>query len=86
MVDSKTPEKIYPEKVLKKRDLTKVQKDIINFCSVPRSVREILERIGVTYQSYNINKFIKPLEEAGFIEPTTQESNSPNRKFRKIRK
>lgn len=86
IVGRKKSKMSHPENTLKKKDLTKVQKDIINFCSVPRSTREILDRIGVTYQSYNINKFIKPLEEAGFIEPTTQESNNPNRKYRKVRK
>lgn len=73
--------------ILKKKDLTSVQKDIINYCSIPRSSREILERIGVTYQTYNINKFIKPLLSSGFIEYTIPDvPNDPNQKYRKVRK
>lgn len=31
--------------------ITNKQRDIVNFCSVPRSSKEILERVGVTYHS-----------------------------------
>lgn len=33
----------------KRPKITNKQRDIINFCSVPRSSKEILERAGVTY-------------------------------------
>lgn len=41
--------------------LTKAQKDIVNFCSIPRSAEEILERIGLTNQTFNRKKHIQPL-------------------------
>ena len=63
------------------------QKDVIQFCSIPRSAREILEHIGYSYHPTNINKFIKPLLELGFIEMTEPEKpNSKNQKYRKVRK
>ena len=36
-----------------KVQLTGSQKDIVNFCSVPRSAQEILERIGISNQTKN---------------------------------
>ncbi len=63
------------------------QKDVIQFCSIPRSAREILEHIGYSYHPTNINKFIKPLLEHGFIEMTEPEKpNSKKQKYRKVRK
>ena len=35
----------------KRVPLTNKQKDIVNFCSVPRTSREILERAGVVYHT-----------------------------------
>ena len=43
------------------------QKDIVNYCSVPRSSREILERAGVSYHSKNIQTYISSLVEAGYL-------------------
>lgn len=45
----------------KKVSLSKKQKDIVNFCSVPRTSREILERAGVVYHTKNIAKYITSL-------------------------
>ncbi len=67
------------------KTLNGTQKDIIQFCSIPRSAREILEHIGYSYHPTNINKFIKPLLEHGFIEMTEPEKpNSKNQKYRKV--
>lgn len=61
------------------------QKDIIQFCSIPRSAREILEHIGYSYHPAHIAKFIKPLIELGFIEMTEPDKpNSKNQKYRKV--
>ena len=69
------------------KSLSGVQKDVIQFCSIPRSAREILERIGYAYNSTNIANQIKPLLELGFIEMTEPEKpNSKNQKYRKVRK
>lgn len=65
--------------------LNGTQKNIIQFCSIPRSAREILEHIGYSYHPTNINKFIKPLLEYRFIEMTEPEKpNSKNQKYRKV--
>ena len=37
----------------KKVSLSNKQRDIINFCSVPRTTKEILDRIGVSMHSKN---------------------------------
>jgi len=61
------------------------QKNIIQFCSIPRSAREILEHIGYSYHPTHITKFIKPLLKLGFIEMTEPDKpNSKNQKYRKI--
>lgn len=74
-------------KKLTKKDLTGQQKDIINFCSVPRSSQEIMDHIGVPNQYVNRRRHLLPLIEAGFIEMTDVESpNSPTQKYRKVRK
>ena len=62
------------------------QKNIIQFCSIPRSAREILEHIGYSYHPTHIAKFIKPLLELGFIEMIEPDKpNSKNQKYRKVR-
>ena len=67
--------------------LNGVQKNVIQFCSIPRSAREILEHIGYAYNSTNIANQIKPLLEIGFLEMTEPEKpNSKNQKYRKVRK
>lgn len=67
--------------------LTKAQKDIVNFCSVPRSALEILERIGLTNQTFNRKKHIQPLVDMGALEMTNPENpNASNQKYRKVRK
>ena len=64
-----------------------IQKNIIQFCSIPRSAREILEHINYSYHPKNITKFIKPLLEYGFIEMTEPDKpNSKNQKYRKVNK
>ena len=67
------------------RTLEGVQKNIVQFCSIPRSAREILEHIGYAYNSTNIANQIKPLLKLGFIEMTEPDKpNSKNQKYRKV--
>ena len=69
------------------KDLDGTQMNIIQFCSIPRSAREILEHIGYSYHPTHISKYIKPLLELGFIEMTEPDKpNSKNQKYRKLRK
>ena len=67
--------------------ITNKQRDIVNFCSVPRSSKEILERAGVTYHSKNIQTYIMSLIEAGYLEMTNPEHpNASNQKYRRSKK
>ena len=67
--------------------ITNKQRDIVNFCSVPRSSKEILERVGVTYHSKNIQTYIMSLIEAGYLEMTNPEHpNASNQKYRRSKK
>ena len=64
--------------------LTKKQQDIRNFCSVPRSRQEILNRAGVTDHFDNRKKYIYELVEMGVLERTIPEKpNDPNQKYRR---
>lgn len=65
--------------------LNKKQKDVINYCNIPRSSKEILERVGISYHSKNIEKYINILVGAGYLEMTNPENpNASNQKYRKI--
>ena len=64
--------------------LNNKQKDVVNFCSVPRSSKEILERVGVSYHTKNIDKYINFLVNADYLEMTNPENpNASNQKYRK---
>ena len=66
--------------------LTKEQQDIVNFCSVPRSAKEILDRKGLYNQSRARKKYILPLVEMGVLEMTIPENpNDKNQKYMKKR-
>ena len=58
----------------KKVPLTNKLKDIVNFCSVPRTSREILERAGVVYHTKNIAKYITSLVAAGYLQMTNPDN------------
>lgn len=67
--------------------ITNKQKDIVNFCSVPRSSKEILDRIGVTNHSKNRQTYIMSLVEVGYLEMTNPEHpNASNQKYRRSKK
>jgi hypothetical protein len=60
------------------------QRDILNFCSVPRTASEIMERMGLSNQYKNRVKYITPLVEAGYLELTNPEyPSASNQKYRK---
>lgn len=68
------------------RELTKKEEDICNFCSVPRTAQEIMERLGVSNQSKNRQKFIVPLIEIGVLERTIPDNpKDRNQKYRRRR-
>lgn len=68
----------------KRMPLTKKQKDIVNFCSVPRTSREILKRANVTYHSKNIAQYITSLVTAGYLQMTNPDNpTASNQKYKK---
>lgn len=68
----------------KRRKLTNKETDIVNFCSIPRSAKEVLDRLGLSNQTKNRKKYILALIEAGYLEMTIPEN--PNAKGQKYRK
>ena len=67
-----------------RRKLTNKEKDIIQFCSVPRSAKEILNRVGVSSHTKNREKYVTSLVEAGYLEMTNPDNpNASNQKYRK---
>ena len=76
----------YEQKKSNHQILTKKQEDICNFCSVPRTSQEIMDRLGISNQSKNRQKYIGELLEMGVIEMTIP--NNPkdkNQKYRKVK-
>ena len=64
------------------RKLTKKEEDIRNFCSVPRTAQEIMERLKISNQSKNRQKYITSLMKLGVLERTIPEKpNDPNQKY-----
>ena len=64
-----------------------VMKNIIQFCSIPRTGREILEHIGYSYHTKNLAKFITPLLDMNYLEPTIPDKpKSPHQRYRKKQK
>lgn len=66
------------------RPLAKKEQDIRNFCYVPRTAQEIMDRLGITNQSKNRQKYITSLLELGVLERTIPDKpNDPNQKCRR---
>jgi ATP-dependent DNA helicase RecG len=62
--------------------LDEKEKRILEFCRQPKSSREILELIGVSYQSKNMNRYISKLVDAGYLYYTVPENiSSRNQKY-----
>ena len=57
--------------------------DILYFCKLPQSRRDIFAHIGVIYHSKNYSRFIEPLIEQNLLELTIPDKpKSPNQKFK----
>lgn len=62
--------------------LSAKQNEVLLYCMVERSSREILNHINVTYQNKNIQKFINELVDAGLLKRTIPDKpNSPLQKY-----
>ena len=71
----------------KKVTLTNKEKDIVNFCSVPRTAKEILDRIGVSMHSKNREHYITSLVAAGYLQMTNPDNpTASNQKYKKVNK
>ena len=67
-----------------KVSLSNKQRDIVNFCSVPRTTKEILDRIGVSMHSKNRERYITSLVAAGYLQMTNPENpTASNQKYKK---
>ena len=67
--------------------LTNKEKDIVNFCSVPRTTKEILDRIGVSMHSKNRERYITSLVAAGYLQMTNPDNpTASNQKYKKVNK
>ncbi len=67
--------------------VTKKQKDILNFCSVPRSAQEIMDRIGIDNQTNNRKRYIQALIDMGYLKPLYPESmTASNQRYVKVKR
>ena len=68
------------------KQLSSVQKNIIQYCSIPRTAKEIMDHVGYYNNTKNMSSLVKPLLELGFLEMTEPDKpNSKNQKYRKVR-
>ena len=69
----------------KKVSLSNKQRDIVNFCSVPRTTAEIMERLGLSNQTKNRERYITSLVVAGYLQMTNPENpTASNQKYKKV--
>jgi predicted HTH transcriptional regulator len=62
--------------------LTAKQRKVLEFCDViPRTAQEILEMVGVKYQTKTREQYVNKLVEAGLLRPTTVHRNDSNRRY-----
>ena len=69
------------------KQLSSAQKNIIQFCAIPRTAKEIMDHIGYYNNSKNMTTYVRPLLEMGYIEMTEPDKpKSKNQKYRKVGK
>lgn len=62
--------------------LTAKQRKVLDFCDeMPRTTQEILEMVGVKYQTKTVHQYTTKLVMMGMLRPTTTASHDPNRKY-----
>ena len=68
-----------------KVSLSNKQRDIVNFCSVPRTTAEIMERLGLSNQTKNRERYITSLVAAGYLQMTNSDNpTASNQKYKKV--
>ena len=86
-VQGENSNQVKDEKELSHPKLTKQQEDIRNFCSIPRTAQEIMDRLGITNQSKNRQRHIQPLLNMGVLEMTNPENpTANNQRYRRVPK
>lgn len=69
----------------KKVSLANKQRDIVNFCSVPLTTAEIMERLGLSNQTKNRERYITSLVTAGYLQMTNPDNpTASNQKYKKV--
>ena len=62
--------------------LTAKQRKVLEFCDVmPRTAQEILEMVGVKYQTRTLQQYVTKLVLTGLLRPTTTHKNDSNRRY-----
>lgn len=62
--------------------LTRKQLMVLDFCDeMPHSAQEILEHVGVKYQTKTVQQYVTKLVNCGKLRPTLANPNSPDRKY-----
>ena len=62
--------------------LTAKQRKVLEFCNeMPRTAQEILEMVGVKYQTRTVFQYTTRLVLMGVLRPTSTTLNDPNRKY-----
>ena len=69
----------------KKVSLSNKQRDIVKFCSVPRTTAEIMERLSLSNQTKNRERYIASLVAAGYLQMTNPDNpTASNQKYKKV--
>ena len=62
--------------------MTQKQRKVVEFCSMPRSGKEIIEFLGMSYQSKNVKRYVTDLLTADYLRPVyKRKPNDPYRKY-----
>ena len=62
--------------------LTAKQRKVLDFCDeMPHTAQEILEMVGVKYQTRTLQQYVTKLVLAGLLRPTTTHKNNSNRRY-----
>ena len=81
-VIERTPESNRVEQKGNRVRLTAKQQKVLEFCDeMPRTAQEILEMIGVKYQTRTVFQYTTKLVLMGVLRPTTTHKNDSNRKY-----
>jgi len=67
------------------RTLSTKEKAVLKYCTEPRTSKEILEKIGVSYHSKNISRYITNLVADGFLRMTVPDNpKAKNQQYVKV--